>query len=74
MTTGINGNGELRHLSDMNRDEKQAEEKDTNAVQKIFGHQHRMALEKVNYWGDMRKGIKDKLERINNITGSNVHG
>ena len=33
-----------------------------------------MALEKVNYWGDMRKGIKDKLERINNITSSNVHG
>ena len=30
---------------------------DTSALKKIFVQREKVAIEKVNYWGDMRKGL-----------------
>jgi hypothetical protein len=42
-------------------------QQETSAIKKIFGQREKMAIEKVSYWGDVRKGLKDKMNKINSM-------
>ncbi len=52
--------------------ENKGGQEETSAIKKIFGQREKMAIEKVSYWGDVRKGLKDKMHKINTIQSSNV--
>ena len=60
----------LQNLSSVNG--KEINNEDMNAIQKVFQENEKKATLKVNYWGDMRKGLNEKLKRISNISSSNV--
>ena len=56
-------NNELKHLlenlSDVNNMEMTND--DVNSIQRVFQENEKRASQKVNYWGDMRKGLSEKL-------------
>ena len=60
----------LEHLSDVNNMEMNND--DMNSIQRVFEQNEKKATQKVNYWGDMRKGLSEKLQRVSNISSSNV--
>lgn len=53
------------------RDENNINE-DNNNLKKIFMDREKVAIQKVNLWDDMRKGLKEKINRVNSIQSSNV--